>query len=87
MTEGEDILSYYALSPPPPAPDAPAVSGLSPEELKLLILLEAQGALPLDRLAVLSREPVPRLLGLLAGLEIKGAAERWITGEYCAKKR
>lgn len=87
VTEGGDIFCYYALSPAAPAPAVAETPGLEPGELKVVRLLEAQGALTVDLLAALSREPVPRLLGLLAGLEIKGAVERWITGEYCAKKR
>lgn len=82
VTEGEDILRHYELAIGKQGGSARTKPSLSPEEISLLQGISALGTATVDDLAVATSFSVPQLLGHLAALEIKGAVDRWITGEY-----
>lgn len=81
-TEGQDILTHYSLAAPKKASGMHQNIGLSAEETALARAITSAGAATVDDLTAVTDFPVPRLLGILASLEIKGVVEQWITGEY-----
>lgn len=85
-TEGADILSHYSLTDSNRASARPSRLPLSDDESALFRTICDSGAATVDGLADSMDFSVPQLLGLLASLEIKGAVERWITGEYVVIK-
>lgn len=85
VTEGQDLLDHYALTPVQHEKAAPS-EALTPEEISLVKSISTLGTATVDTLAADTAFSVPQLLGHLAALEIKGAIERWITGEYLVRR-
>lgn len=86
VTEGADIVRYYSLATPRFSPSVQNKPNLSLDEISLIRAISEMGTATVDQLAAVGCFPVPKLLGHLAALEIKGAVERWITGEYLVCK-
>lgn len=86
VTEGIDIIRHYDLSITPIRSSTPSKPDLSPDELSLIKTISALGTATVDELTSATHFTVPQLLGCLAALEIKGAVDRWITGQYVLSK-